>query len=67
MSTVYPVSVYRRIEQAVSERIMSLRKLHGQFVVAAGRALQHEFNNDGLLPVRVRTAARRLDQFRPRD
>jgi hypothetical protein len=67
MSTVYPASVYRRIEKAVSERIKSLRKIHGQFVVATGRALQHEFNYEGLIPVRVRTAGRRPDQFRPRD
>jgi hypothetical protein len=65
MSTVYPASVYRRIEKAVSERIKSLRKIRGQFVVATGRA--HEFNYEGLIPVRVRTAGRRLDQFRPRD
>jgi hypothetical protein len=67
MNTVSPVSVFRRIEKAVSECIMSLRKFHGQFVVATGRALQHEFNNDELIPVRARTPARRLDQFQPRD
>jgi hypothetical protein len=68
MSAVYPVSVYRRIEKAVSERIKSLRKIHGRFVVATKRTLQHEFNNDGsLIPVSVRTVGRRLDEFRPRD
>jgi len=68
MSAVYPVSVYRRIEKTVSERIKSLRKIHGRFVVATKRTLQHEFNNDGsLIPVPVRTVGRRLDEFRPHD
>jgi hypothetical protein len=68
MSAVYPVSVYRRIEKAVSERIKSLRQIQGQFVAAAERALQPEFNNDGsLIPVQVRTVGRRLDEFRRRD
>ena len=68
MSAVYPVSVYRRIEKAVSECIKSLRKIHGRFVVATKRTLQHEFNNDGsLIPVSVRKVGRRLDEFRPRD
>ena len=67
MRSLYPASVYRRIEKAVLERIMRLRKRHDQFLVATGRALPHELDNDGLIPVQTRTAGPRPDQLRPRD
>jgi hypothetical protein len=70
MSTIYPLSVHRRLERQWAERIKSLRQIHSQIVVANERTLQHVFNNDGsLIPVPVRTVVdrRRLDQSRPRD
>jgi hypothetical protein len=70
MSTVYPLSVHRRIEKQWAERIKSLRQMRDQIALATERTLQRVLNNDGsLIPVPVRTIAdgRRLDQSRPRD
>jgi hypothetical protein len=70
MSTIYPLSVHRRIEQQWAERINSLRQIHGQIVVGTERTLQRAFNNDDSMipvPVRVIVERRQLDQFRPRD
>jgi len=70
VSAIYPLSFHRRIERQWAERILSLRRMRGQVVVATKRTLQSAINNDGLLiPVTVRTVAdrRRLSQRRSRD
>jgi hypothetical protein len=70
MSTIYPLSVHRRIERQWAERINSLRQIHGQIVVGTERTLQRVFNNDdSMIPVPVRAIVdrRQLDQCRPRD
>src|ERR1700694_4456061 len=70
MSATYSLSVHRRIEAQWTERINSLRQIHGQNVVGTERTLQRVFNNDdSLIPVPVRAIVdrRQLDQSRPRD
>jgi hypothetical protein len=70
MSAIYPLSVHRRIERQWTERINSLRQIHGQNVVGTERTLQRVFNNDdSLIPIPVRAIVdrRQLDQSRPRD
>jgi hypothetical protein len=70
MSAIYPLSVHRRIERKWTERINSLRQIHGQNVVGTERTLQRVLNNDdSLIPVPVRAIVdrRQLDQSRPRD
>jgi hypothetical protein len=59
----------RHIERQSAEQIQSLRQIHRQIVVAAGRALQRIVNNDSLLiPVPARVVnRRRFDRSRPRD
>jgi hypothetical protein len=58
MSVAYPSSFRRRIERQWAERIKSLRRIHGQIVVATELRLHRAFNNDGsLIPVPVKTVA----------
>jgi hypothetical protein len=62
MSVAYPSSFRRRIERQWAERIKSLRRIHGQIVVATELTLHRAFNKDGsLIPVRVKTV---VDQRR---
>ena len=63
MSGTYPMRLHR------TERIQSLRQIHGQIVVAIERTLQRMFNRDGSLipiPVRAVTDRQRLNR-RSRD
>jgi hypothetical protein len=70
MSAIYPLSVHRRIERQLAERINSLKQIRGQIVNGTERTLQRVFNNDdSLIPVPVRAIVdlRQLDQSRPSD
>jgi hypothetical protein len=70
MRAVYPLSIHRRVERQWSERINSLRQIHGQIVNKTERTSQRVFNNDAsVIPVSVRAIVdrRQLDQSRPHD
>jgi len=61
MSVLYPLSFYRRIERQRAECIRSLRRIHGQIVVAIELTLRRAFNDSSPIPVPVRTV---VDQRR---
>ena len=66
MSTIYPLSVHRRIERQWAERINSLRHIRGQIVIGTERTLQRVLNNaDSLIPAIM--DLRQLNQSRPSD
>jgi hypothetical protein len=70
MSRNYQLSLLRRIERPLVERIKSLRQIHGRIVVAVERELGRLLGNEAsLIPIPVRTVVdqRRHDQRRSRD
>ena len=69
MSRKYQLSLLRRIERPLAERIMSLRQIHGRIVVAVERELRRLFNNEGsLIPIPIRVVDQgRVDRRRSRD
>ena len=70
MNVTHLWSFHRRIERRWAQPMRSLGQIHGKIVVAAERALQWVFGNNGsLIPIPVRAAVdrRRLEGSRPRD
>jgi hypothetical protein len=69
MSRNYPLSLLRRAELSLVERIQSLRQIHGRIVVAVERELRRLLSNEGsLIPIPIRVVdQRRLDRRRSRD
>jgi hypothetical protein len=69
MSRNYPLSLLRRAERPLVERIQSLRQIHGRIVVAVERELRRLLSNEGsLIPIPIRVVdQRRLDRRRSRD